>query len=110
MSHLVRVCDEVAPDGCLHMYSADQANTMTFPYDMLACESTCPLSTERTGNIVLRMLFARVLEDFFRRTVFHQVSRTAALRPIDVQEGRVVGDALGLLQVMGHDGDGVLLF
>src|SRR5262249_25292781 len=35
--------------------------------------SEVSLSTERAGNVILRVLLARVLEDFLRRAVLHQV-------------------------------------
>ena len=60
---------------------------------------------ELPANVLLRELMSRGLEDLPRRAELDQVPRAAALMRIHVQEPRVVGDTLRLLQVVGDDGD-----
>jgi len=50
-----------------------------------ACYRT---STERPGDVILRMLFARILEDFLGRTKFDQITRAASLGGVHVQKRR----------------------
>src|ERR1700722_7832784 len=66
-------------------------------------------STERPADVVLRMLFARIAEDPIGVLIFDEVAGAAALRRIDVEERRAIGDALGLLQIVRDDHDGELL-
>src|SRR3977135_3166631 len=58
-------------------------------------------SAEAAGDVVLGALVGRGGEDFLRLAELDEFAQE--------HEGRVVGDAGGLLHVMGHDGDrGVL--
>src|SRR5512138_2440048 len=66
-------------------------------------------SAEVAGDVFLGQLLARGLEDLLRRADLDQVPRAAALRDVDGEERGDVGNALGLLHVVRHDGDRVLL-
>src|SRR5207342_622709 len=58
-------------------------------------------SPKPAGDVVLGLLLGRLREDGFGRSVFDQVAQ--------VHEGGEVGDARGLLHVVGDDRDRVVL-
>ena len=67
-------------------------------------------SAEFTPYVVLSIFFPGIIEDLVRIAVFDKVPRATPCRCIDIEKGCFVRDALRLLQVMGHDGDGVAPF
>src|SRR5207342_3799639 len=58
-------------------------------------------SPKPAGDVVLGLLLGRLREDGFGRAVFDQVAQ--------VHEGGEIGDARGLLHVVGDDRDRVVL-
>src|SRR5262245_19224437 len=60
---------------------------------------------EFTSDVLLRMGLLWIFEDLARGTVLDQVARACAPSGIDVKECRVVCYALGLLQIVRHEGD-----
>ncbi len=66
----------------------------------IVCLSTA-VSAEATGDVILGLPLRRLREDHFGAVVLDQVAQ--------VHEGGVVGHARGLLHVVGHDHDGVLV-
>ena len=57
--------------------------------------------TEPAGDILLGALVVGRGENLFRRAEFHQLAQ--------IHEGGVVGRARGLLHIVGHDDDGVIV-
>src|SRR3954454_19337201 len=70
---------------------------------------TLPLSdsAEPATDVILGLLLAGVGEDLLRRVDLDQAAGLA--RPLDVEERGHVARARGLLHVVGHDDDRVLL-
>src|SRR5271157_4061779 len=67
-------------------------------------------STELTADVILGVLLLRVHEDLVGVAVLDEIACAPALGGVHVEETGFVGDALRLLEVMGHDGGGVYLF
>src|SRR5437867_1382438 len=59
-------------------------------------------STESSGHVIFGLFLRRVGEDLARRIELDQLTQ--------IEKGRVIGDARGLLHVVGHDNDGELFF
>src|SRR3954454_4545667 len=66
------------------------------------------VSAETAADIVLGLLLRRVGEDLLRRVDLHEAAGLAG--PLDVEERRQVAGARGLLHIVRHDHDRVLLF
>src|SRR5208283_4666136 len=65
-----------------------------------------PGSAEFAADILLGQLLLRRVEDLSGRAGLDEVAGAAALRNVDGEERRDVGDAARLLHVMGDEGDG----
>src|SRR3954469_14503974 len=65
------------------------------------------VSAETAADVVLGLLLRRVGEDLLRRVDLHET--TGLARPLDVEERRQVAGARGLLHIVRHDHDRVLL-
>src|SRR5262249_52535182 len=62
---------------------------------------------EFASDVVLGMFLPRVLKYLLRISKFHKIACAATFRSIDIQKARLVGHSLCLLQIVGHDGDGI---
>src|SRR3974390_446329 len=62
---------------------------------------------EFTTDVVLCMLFFWLFKHFLGITKLDQITSTATLRSVDVEEAGVIRNALGLLEVVRDNGDGV---
>src|SRR5579862_8808924 len=72
-----------------------------------ACERPALPLTELAADVGLGVRVTRVLEDLSRLAEFYEIAGPAALGCVDVHERGAVRHALGLLQVVGDDGDRV---
>src|SRR3954451_18247174 len=98
---------------------SSESTTRSRPPSARACSSStsrwnCPRrsvvgmrSAELAGDVVLGPRVLRLGEDRVRVVDLHQDA--GAARALDVEEGRVIARARGLLHVVGHDDDRVVL-
>src|SRR5207244_9971806 len=63
------------------------------------CPEVRPLSSEPPRNVRLGLLFRRFGEQLFGAPDLDEVTQ--------IEEGRVIGDTRGLLEIMRHDADRV---
>src|SRR5215831_9464108 len=72
-------------------------------------EGSGPIAlAELAGHVLLGELCLGILEDLLRRARLDEIPGPAALGDVDREERGDVGDALGLLHVVGDDGDRVV--
>jgi hypothetical protein len=67
-------------------------------------------SAELAADVILRVLLAWIFENGLGVAGFHQLAGATALRRVDVEKGGLVGNALGLLEIVRDDGDGEFPF
>src|SRR5208283_5476343 len=65
-----------------------------------------PELAELSLDVLLSFLLFGVVEYLVGVAELDQVARAAAFRGIDIQEARLVGHALGLLEIVSHNRDG----
>jgi len=64
---------------------------------------------ELAADVVPRVFLLGLIENLLGVAVFDQVTRTPALCGVNIQETGLVSHPLGLLEIVGDDGDGLAL-
>src|SRR5262245_9893938 len=64
-----------------------------------------PCSAELSTDVFLGVLFLRLVEDRVRRARLDEITRTPAVRGIDIEKRGYVRHPLRLLQIVGDDHD-----
>ncbi len=65
--------------------------------------------TEFAADIILCVLFFGFIEDLIGIAIFDKITGAPSLSGVNVKEAGLVGHPLGLLEIVGDDGDGVAL-
>src|SRR5262249_32315425 len=65
--------------------------------------------TKVSANVVLGVLLLGILENSLRILEFDKITRSPSLGRVHIEKARLIRNALGLLEVMGDDGNGVLV-
>src|SRR5215475_13396172 len=67
------------------------------------------LSAELPANIAFGIFFLRIVEHCFGVAILDQVASAPATRSVHVHKRRLIGHTSGLLRLVSHNRDGVIL-